>query len=190
MTKSPNSSLIQDTLTKNGIYVLMERITNESCKKVIEWIISNNLSESPVKELTLYVNSMGGVVYSQFALTDAMKLSSIPIKTIGLGTISSTGLSIFMAGGKGIRFLTPNTNILSHQFSASYYNAKEHEIIATNKNFKMLSDRMIAHYKDCTGLSVKDIRKYLLPPSDVYLSAKEAVKYGIADRIIDPYKLW
>ena len=46
---------------------------------------------------------------------------------------------------------------------------------------------MIDHYKKCTGLSEKEIRKYLLPPEDVWLTAKEAVKYGIADEVVEFY---
>jgi ATP-dependent protease ClpP protease subunit len=55
------------------------------------------------------------------------------------------------------------------------------------KEFNNTSERIIEHYKKCTGLSEKDIKKYLLPPEDVWLTAKEAVKYGIADQIVDFY---
>ena len=116
------------------------------------------------------------------ALIDVMRGSSIPIKTTGLGMIASAGLLIFISGTKGKRLLTPNTSILSHQFTWGSF-GKEHELFAAVKEFDLTTKRMIKHYKKCTGLSDKDIRKYLLPPQDVWLSAPEALKLGICDNV-------
>jgi len=55
------------------------------------------------------------------------------------------------------------------------------------REFELSTERMIEHYKKCTGLNEKKIRELLLPPQDVWLSAKEAVKYGIADKIVEVY---
>ena len=126
--------------------------------------------------------SPGGDLSAAFALIDVMRGSSIPIKTTGLGMIASAGLLIFMSGEKGKRLLTPNTSILSHQFSWGSF-GKEHELFAAVKEFDLTTKRMIKHYKKCTGLSDKDIRQYLLPPQDVWLSAPEALKLGICDNV-------
>ena len=96
--------------------------------------------------------------------------------------IASAGLLIFISGTKGKRLLTPNTSILSHQFSWGSF-GKEHELFAAVKEFDLTTKRMIKHYKKCTGLTDKDIRKYLLPPQDVWLSAPEARKLGICDNV-------
>ena len=138
------------------------------------------------KELTLIVNSPGGEVHSAFALIDTMKGSAIPIRTIGIGMIASCGILTFMAGKKGRRILTPNTSILSHQYSWGS-TGKEHELFARVREFELSTERMINHYKKCTGLGEKKIREVLLPPEDVWLSAEEAVKYGIADKIVSTY---
>ena len=111
-----------------------------------------------------------------------MKGSGIPIKTVGLGMIASCGILTFMAGHKGSRILTPNTSILSHQYSWGS-RGKEHELYAVMREFEMSTERMLTHYKKCTGMNEKKIREVLLPPQDVWLSAEEAVKYGIADSI-------
>mgnify|MGYP006210696023 CR=1 FL=1 len=151
-------------------------------------IIEKNLlpqKERP-KEITLVINSPGGQVHSAFALIDTMKGSAIPIKTIGLGMIASCGILTFMSGTKGKRFITPNTSILSHQYSWGSA-GKEHELFARVREFELSTTRMIEHYKKCTGMSEKKIREVLLPAEDVWLSAKEAVKYGIADKIVSTY---
>ena len=138
------------------------------------------------KELTLGICSPGGDLNACFALVDVMKGSKIPIRTIGMGMIASCGLLMFISGTKGKRILTPNTSILSHQYSWGSF-GKEHELFAAVKEFDLTTHRMVAHYKKCTGLSEKDIRKYLLPPEDIWLSAKEAKKLGLCDSITSTY---
>ena len=87
-----------------------------------------------------------------------------------------------MSGQKGYRTLTPNTSILSHQWAWGSA-GKEHELFATIKEFKLTTQRTIDHYKKCTGLPEKTIREILLPPQDVWLSAKEALKYKLCDKV-------
>ena len=170
-----------------GHHVFMSDVTQETIKPLIDWIIAENFNkEKKKKELTLGICSPGGDLNACFALVDIMKGSKIPIRTIGMGMIASCGLVMFISGTKGRRVLTPNTSILSHQYSWGSY-GKEHELFAQVKEYDLTTQRMIAHYKKCTGLSEKDIRKYLLPPHDVWLSAKEAKKLGLCDSITATY---
>ena len=173
---------------ESGIIYFSDHFDSTTTKPVINTIIEKNLlpqRERP-KEITLVINSPGGEVHSAFALIDTIKGSAIPVKTIGLGMIASCGILTFMAGAKGRRFITPNTSILSHQYSWGSV-GKEHELFARVKEFELSTARMMDHYKKCTGLSEKKIREILLPAEDVWLSAKEAVKYGIADKIVSTY---
>jgi ATP-dependent Clp protease protease subunit len=170
-----------------GHHVFMGDVTQETMKPLIDWIIAENFNrEKKKKELTLGICSPGGDLNACFALVDVMKGSKIPIRTIGMGMIASCGLVMFISGTKGRRILTPNTSILSHQYSWGTY-GKEHELFAVVKEYDLTTQRMIAHYRKCTGLSEKDIRKYLLPPHDVWLSAKEAKKLGLCDKITLTY---
>jgi len=170
-----------------GQHIFMEDVTQESMKPLINWIIAENFNKEKKKEeLTLGICSRGGDLNACFALVDIMKGSKIPIRTIGMGMIASCGLVIFISGEKGRRVLTPNTSILSHQYSWGSF-GKEHELFAAVKEFDLTTRRMIDHYKKCTGLSEEDIRKYLLPPQDVWLSAKEAKKLGLCDSITATY---
>ena len=170
-------------LYKSGVYLLMDVITAESCKDAIEFVLKQNVEKKKQKRLQFMICSPGGDVPSCFALIDIMKGSRIPIHTVGLGVIASCGLLLFITGEKGKRTLTPNTSILSHQYSWGSY-GKEHELFAQVKEFELSTERMINHYRKCTGLTEAEIREHLLPPEDRWLSAKEAKKLGICDKVI------
>ena len=169
-----------------GIFLLMDEISDSTCKDVIQSIISKNISKPYPKYLQLIINSGGGDLQAAFAVIDTMKGSAIPVYTVGLGCVASAAIAIFMAGEKGKRVLTPNTSVLSHQYSWGTY-GKEHELLATVKEYELTTKRMINHYKKCTGLTEKKIREFLLPAQDVWLSAVEAKKLGICDSIKTVY---
>ncbi len=183
-----DSTSKKPTLSSAGIYLFADDFTAESTGKAIKFIIERNLlpKKDRLGNLTLIINSPGGDLNSAFALIDIMKGSKIPIHTLGLGQISSCGLLTFMAGQKGYRTITPNTSILSHQYSWGSF-GKEHELIARVKEFDLTGERMLNHYKKCTGLSEKVIKEVLMPPQDVWLNSREAVKYGIADQVKTTY---
>ena len=173
-------------IESNGVYILMDQINHATCRDAIKWIMNQNLSDNPLPQLTLIINSPGGDVHAAFALIDTMKASSIPIKTVGLGLIASCGFLIFIAGEKGKRILTPNTSILSHQYTWGS-RGKEHELYARVKEFELSTDRMIKHYKKCLGMTEAKINEILLPPQEVWLSAEEAKRLKICDKIEELY---
>ena len=171
------------TLLDNGVYYFAEEFTNSSVKNVATWILDSNFqSTNRFENLTLIISSYGGDLYAAFALIDVMRGSSIPVHTIGLGCIASAGLITFIAGEPGHRLITPNTSILSHQWSG-FSMGKEHELVATSRQHEFTTKRMIDHYKKCTKLSEKIIREKLLPPQDVWLSSLEAKKYNLTDHV-------
>lgn len=172
-------------LQEAGMYVFMDAVNDDSIRPIIEWIlVENHVVKKKKKELLLMVCSEGGSVEDAFALIDVMKSSSVPIKTVGLGVIASAGLMIFLAGHKGRRILTPNTSILSHQYSNAH-EGKHHELFAIAKEHNLIQQRMLEHYKEATGLDSKIILEKLLPPSDMYLSAEEALELNICDYVSD-----
>ena len=175
------SKLLQEA----GMYVFMDEVNDETIKPIIEWIlVENHVTKKKKKELLLMICSEGGSVEDAFALIDVMKSSAIPIKTVGLGCIASSGLMIFLAGARGRRFLTPNTSIMSHQYS-HFSDGKHHELFAITKEFSLIQRRMLQHYRESTGLDEATILTKLLPASDMYLSAEEALELHICDAISD-----
>ena len=167
-----------------GVYLFMSEVNQETCKELISFILTKGWSVPRPKSLQIIINSPGGDLNAAFAVIDVMKGCPIPVHTVGLGQIASAGFMMFIAGEKGHRVLTPNTSIMSHQYSWGSW-GKEHELVAVGKEFELTTERMINHYKKCTGLNEKQIRQYLLPATDVWLSAKESKKLGICDSIKD-----
>lgn len=185
MTKDTddNQSSPSEGLRESGMYVFMDEVSSETIKPVIEWILYENyVSKHRKKELLLMICSEGGDLAAAFALIDTMRSSQIPIKTVGLGLIASCGLLIFISGTHGRRILTPNTSILSHQFSAGT-EGKSHELFATMREFELTNKRIIEHYKQCTGLSVDTIMAKLLPAQDVWLDHDAALELNLCDVI-------
>lgn len=171
------------SLSDKGIYYFSGDFNQSSVKDCITWILDANFQDKTQYEaLTLIISSYGGDLFSAFALIDVMRGSAIPVNTIGLGIIASAGLMTFIAGNPGQRIITPNTSILSHQWSSGMF-GKAHELMASQKQFDLTTTRMIAHYKKCTKLSEKQIREKLLPAQDVWLSAEEAKEYNLADQV-------
>jgi ATP-dependent Clp endopeptidase proteolytic subunit ClpP len=176
------------TLESYHYFLLCKEIDMASAEEVIKFILERNLMlEDRPSEIRLILNSPGGETQSAFAITDVMEASSIPIWTYGLGNLQSAALAIFIAGKKGHRYITKNTSILSHQFAWMTV-GKEHELVAAKKEIDLTTLRVQDHYKKYTKQPITTIKKVLLPPQDVWLSANEAKKYGCADVIMKEFK--
>lgn len=180
-----------------GIYLLFDEITKQSAESAVEFIIGANLKHryykskkhvnideyEPLEHLTLVINSYGGDLSDAFSIIAAMQGSTLPIHTVGMGIVASSGLLIFIAGKKGYRLMTPNAAILSHQWANHTTYSKEHELQAMQKDWKQTSIRMTKHYRECTGLSNKIIRTQLLPPQDVWLTPQESKRFRLCDKV-------
>lgn len=171
---------IQLGLLNNHIHFLYGEICEDNVSDAIKWIVYENLNLREDKILTLYVNSNGGYLSDAFALIDIMKTSKIPIQTVGIGSITSAAFLIFSAGTRGLRYIAKNTSIMCHQFSSGN-EGKYHDIKAQMKETDLTNQRMIDVLKETTGLTAKIIASKLLPPSDVYLTPEELIRYGVAD---------
>ncbi len=173
---------VDQVLHREAIVTLFGGIDTDKVEQVIRFILAHNCMPKKKKFITLVVNSEGGDLNDAFALIDVITHSPIPVHTLGLGMISSAGLMIFMAGTKGERSLTPNTHIMSHQWSGTF-EGKMHELVSAQEDFRQTTQRMMNHYATHSTLSMTEIHTHLLPAHDVYLTAEQAVQMGIADRI-------
>jgi len=190
MSTEINATTLNDQIElefyNRGNYYFYGEVDADTVKNVVQWIINENAAPKSKQYLSLYINSWGGSLNDAFALIDIMKMSRIPIRTIGLGNLMSAAFMIFISGEKGNRVLTKNTSILCHQFS-SFSEGKEHELMASMKEFRLVKQRMTDHIAEMCDLDERFIKKRLLPANDVWLAAEEAVEIKVADRIIEKF---
>jgi ATP-dependent Clp protease protease subunit len=182
MTEDKINHQSASDLRNNGICLFPFDVDEDTCAEAIQFILEANLNTSPMYDhLTLIINSHGGSLFAGFGLLDVMAGSRLPVNTVGIGIIASMGLLIFMNGKH--RVLTPNSLVMSHQWWGVSW-GKEHELLASQKKNDLVSKMVINHYRKHSNLKTeKEVRKYLLPESDVWLTAEDCLKYGICDEI-------
>jgi ATP-dependent Clp protease protease subunit len=172
---------IESAFLENHIHFINGDINEDSVGKAIRWIVFENTKGN--EPLTLYINSDGGNLPDAFALIDVMRMSKVPIRTIGIGSVCSSAFLIFAAGTKGHRLIGQNTTVMCHQFTESS-EGKFHDLKTKIKENQRMNDRMNSLLVECSNLIEKEVKTKLLPPSDVWLSADELVELGIADSIL------
>jgi ATP-dependent Clp protease protease subunit len=173
---------IELKLLEHSVHYLFNEIDQTNTAECVKWIIYENLDPKE-KVLTLYINSTGGDLYAALGLIDVIASSKHPVRIIGIGSVMSAAFLIFAAGTKGERFAAKNTSFMCHQFSSGG-EAKYHDIKAEMKENESLNAKMVDILREATGLAPSVIKKKLLPASDVYLTADEAVELGIADHLL------
>jgi len=140
----------------------------------------------PDRDIRMIISTYGGEVLEMFGIIDLMnmaKSSDIDIETIGLGKVMSAGVAILAAGTKGRRKVSRNCRLMLHQASAgtmgSVFNM-ENEL----EEVKVLQEMYVRCVAENSNLSVRKIKKMFSSNSNHYISAEQAVEYGIADEVI------
>ena len=138
-------------------------------------------SDNPDKEIYFYINSPGGSVSAGLAIYDTMQFIKPDVSTLCVGHAASMGALLLAAGAKGKRYCLPNSRVLIHQPMGGFQGqASDVEIHA--KEILYLRQRLNEIMAKHTGQSIKTIEKDT--DRDTFLSGEEAVKYGIADRVL------
>lgn len=175
----PWSRLLKDRI------VLLGNDVNDVVANVIIAQLLILEGEDPDKEITLYVNSPGGVITAGLAIYDTMQYVRCPVSTVCLGQAASMAAWILAAGSKGRRRCLPNARVMIHQPLAGVRGqASDIEIHA--REIIQLRERMNEILSKHTGQPVDKIKEDT--ERDRFLSAAEALEYGIVDEIIDPRK--
>ena len=186
-SKGERSYDIFSRLLKDRIIFLGEDVNPTSASLVIAQLLFLE-SEDPDKEIYLYINSPGGSITDGMGIVDTMNYIKCPVTTICVGLAASFGAVLLANGEKGKRFATPNSEILIHQpliggggLSGQTTEIKihaDHMVKTREKLNKLLSDR--------TGQSLETIQRDT--ERDNYMTAEEALKYGLIDGIMDKRK--
>ena len=142
-------------------------------------------SENPKKEISFYINSPGGIVWSGLAIYDTMQYVSSKIMTICIGQAASAGSLLLTAGEKDMRFSLPNSRIMVHQPSGGYQGQVTDIEIQTNE-IKKTKVKLNEIYSKHTGKNIKEISTIM--ERDKYFSADEAIKFGLIDKVVKDRK--
>ncbi|MGZ5998002.1 MAG: ATP-dependent Clp protease proteolytic subunit [Rhizomicrobium sp.] len=138
-------------------------------------------AENPKKEISMYINSPGGVVTAGLAIYDTMQYIRPPVQTFCVGQAASAASLLLMAGKKGERFALPNSRVLVHQPSASYY-GQAADIARHAQEVIKLKHRLNEIYAKHTGRTVAEVEKAL--DRDTYMTADDAKTFGIIDQVM------
>lgn len=139
-------------------------------------------SQDPDKDIHMYINSPGGSVSAGLAIYDVMQFIKCDVSTYCLGMAASMGSLLMTAGAKGKRFALPHSRIMIHQpLGGARGQASDIEIQA--KEILYLKDRLNQIYNKHTGVPVEKIKQDT--DRDNYMSAEEAVKYGLIDKVLE-----
>jgi ATP-dependent Clp protease, protease subunit len=171
---------IYSRLLKDRIIMLGDEINDQVANSVIAQLLFLE-ADNPEKDISIYINSPGGSTTAGFAIFDTMEYIKPDISTICIGMAASFGAMLLLAGTKGKRFALPNSEIMIHQpLGGARGQATEIEISA--KRILKLRDHVNQIISERTGQPVDKIEKDT--DRDYFMSAQEALEYGIIDKII------
>ncbi len=139
--------------------------------------------EDPEREIQMYINSPGGVIYAGLAIYDTMKLIKAPISTFAIGVTASFGTVLLTAGTKGKRYAMPNATIHMHQPLGGAQGQASDIVIQANEIIR-LRDRLNQILIEATGQPKEVIERDT--DRDFYLDAYKAVEYGLIDNVLTP----
>ncbi len=174
-------------LLKDRIIFLSEDVNQTSASLIIAQLLFLE-SEDPEKEISLYINSPGGSVSDGLGIIDTMNYIKCPVTTICIGMAASMGALLLTSGTKGKRFATPNAEILIHQplIGGQGISGQTTEIQIHAEQMIKTRERINKILSETTGKSIEQVAKDT--ERDHYLTAEEALEYGLIDGIMDKRK--
>ena len=138
-------------------------------------------AENPKKEISMYINSPGGVVTSGLSIYDTMQYIKPAVSTLVVGQAASMGSLLLTAGEKGMRFSLPNSRVMVHQPSGGYQ-GQATDIMIHAAETQKLKDRLNNIYVTHTGQTLKKVEAAL--ERDNFMSAEDAKDWGLIDEIV------
>ncbi len=139
-------------------------------------------AENPKKEISMYINSPGGVVTAGMAIYDTMRFIRPPISTLCIGQAASMGSLLLAAGDKGMRYALPHARIMVHQPSGGFQ-GQASDIQRHAEDILKIKKRLNEIYVEKTGKSYEEIEQTL--DRDHFMSAQEAMEFGLIDKVLD-----
>jgi ATP-dependent Clp protease protease subunit len=171
---------IYSRLLKERVIFLVGPVNELTANLVVAQLLFLE-SENPDKDISLYINSPGGVVSAGMAIYDTMQFIKPDVSTLCIGQAASMGAFLLAAGQKGKRFVLPNSRVMIHQPLGGFQGqASDIEIHA--KEILYLKDRLNRLLAEHTGQPIETLQKDT--DRDNFLGAEDAVAYGLVDEVL------
>ena len=168
-------------LLNDRIIVLSDEVNDATASLVVAQLLYLE-GQDPEKDISLYINSPGGSVTAGFAIYDTMQYIKCDVSTICIGMAASMGAFLLSGGTKGKRLALPNAEIMIHQPSGGA-RGQETEIRIVAENILKTRNKLNEILAANTGKSVEEISRDT--ERDNYMTAKEAVAYGLIDSVVE-----
>jgi ATP-dependent Clp protease protease subunit len=176
---------IYSLLLKERIVILGTPINDQIANLIVAQLLFLQ-SQDPERQIQMFINSPGGVVYSGMAIYDTMQQISAPVSTTAVGITASFGTVLLTAGAKNLRYALPNATIHMHQPLGGAQGQASDIVIQANEIMRLkerLNDILVFH----TGREREVIERDT--DRDIYLSAQQAVEYGLIDSVLESTKV-
>lgn len=176
---------IYSRLLRDRIIFLGDDVNEHTANLVVAQILFLE-NQDPNKDIILYINSPGGSVYDSMAIYDTMQFVKSDIQTVGIGMQASAAAFLLSSGTKGKRYLLPHATVMIHQPSSGTRGKvtdQEIDLREALRVKKMMEEIMSRN----TGQPIKRVHEDM--ERDFWMTAQEAVKYGVVDKVIDNRKL-
>jgi ATP-dependent Clp protease protease subunit len=181
--KKDTSIKIQDSFLKERKLFLWGEVSDKSARDVTEKLLYLEMAESGA-EITFYINTPGGSITAGMAIYDTMQLISSPIKVVVTGMAASMGSILLCGATKGMRYLYPHSRVLIHQpLISGQMVAVAVDIHIQAQEMERLRDELNTILANSSGQAIEKIEKDT--DRDFYMTADEAIEYGLADAIVD-----
>lgn len=175
---------IYSLLLKERIIILGTPINDQIANLVVAQLLFLQ-REDQERQIQMFINSPGGVVYSGLAIYDTIQQISAPVSTTAVGLTASFGTVLLTAGTKGMRYALPNATVHMHQPLGGAQGQASDIVIQANEIMR-LKDRLIEVLMKHTGREREVIERDT--DRDLYLSAEQAVEYGLIDSVLEGAK--
>ena len=172
---------IYSRLLKERIIFLGEEVKDASASVIIAQLLFLE-GEDPEKDIHLYINSPGGSVSAGLAIYDTMQYIKCDVSTICIGMAASMGAFLLSAGAKGKRYALPNSEIMIHQ-PLGQAQGQATDILIHAKHIEKTRNTLNTILAERTGRSLEEIQRDT--ERDNFMSAKEAMEYGLIDKVIE-----
>ena len=175
---------IYSLLLKERIVLLGTPINDQIANLMVAQLLFLQ-SQDPERQIQMFINSPGGVVYSGLAIYDTMQQISAPVSTTAVGITASFGTVLLTAGAKGLRYALPNATIHMHQPLGGAQGQASDIVIQANEimRLKQQLNGILVHH---TGRDLEVIERDT--DRDIYFGAQQAVEYGLIDSVLESTK--